>query len=722
MPAHRAGAQVGARGGEAHASAAVAMLKRVAMAPPTGVALAFAAWAAIVAFCDPFGRLWGTGQDARSYWLANLGDPYRNSSWTEPLAYVYSPAFLQVVAPVTALAWPAFIGAWTAILLVAVRLLTGPRLFAVGIIVAAMELAGGNISLLLALAIVGGFRWPALWSFVLLTKVTPGIGLLWFAVRHEWRSLSVAVIATAVVVLLSWTVMPGAWTQWLDVLTASAGRHGTWAAVPVPLWARLPVAVAVVVWGARTDRRWTVPVAAMLALPALWYGSLSMLLAVLALRDDAAGTLASRAHSPRTKWRSRWVASGAALLLIAALLLSGCARNVGGSTPAPTPLAPLAWSRHDLAMDGPAIRAVVPGGPGFIGVSAAAAPEGGGSGIWTSPDGVTWTAVDSPRADRNLVDITTGGPGFVAISAVPATVWTSADGLSWREAPPVPSFDEGVLTSVASARGTLVAAGQGRAWTSRDGLTWEEADVPDDEGTIHDVVAGGPGFVAVGSILVGSMEAKGVVWTSTDGRTWRRLPDRPEFERSELRAVAAHGDSLVATGWTSDLERGLFFVPSAWTSMDGATWRRATVNDDELPAHGSLTGGLEGAAMIAVARTDDRWVSAGLALTNATDQSAADAAIWTSVDDGNSWERVPHDARLEAGMTGSTDLGASSIAVAGSHVIVVGRTEGPRTSVWISPPQPGGVSPSPRPPLRRPTAETMPPNAATPAPPAPVVP
>jgi hypothetical protein len=43
-----------------------------------------------------------------------------------------------------------------------------------------------------------------------------------------------------------------------------------------------------VVWGAWTGRRWTVPVASMLALPALWYGGLSMLLAVIALRENVA--------------------------------------------------------------------------------------------------------------------------------------------------------------------------------------------------------------------------------------------------------------------------------------------------------------------------------------------------------------------------------------------------------------------------------------------------
>ena len=69
--------------------------------------------------------------------------------------------------------------------------------------------------------------------------------------------------------------------------------------MPIPFLARLPFAIAVVVWGARTDRRWTVPVAGMLALPALWYGSLSMLLAVIVLREqDVAGGTAS-AHASK---------------------------------------------------------------------------------------------------------------------------------------------------------------------------------------------------------------------------------------------------------------------------------------------------------------------------------------------------------------------------------------------------------------------------------------
>jgi hypothetical protein len=252
-----------------------------------GLAVAVSAWALVVAFTEPWGRLWGTGQDARCYWQASLANPYLHSDWNDPIAYVYSPAFLQLVSPLTALPWQAFVAAWTAVLLAAVRFLTGPRLLLAGLAFpfTAMEVAGGNVSLLLAAAIVLGFRWPWTWSLVLLTKITPGIGLLWFAVRREWGSLAIALGATALIAAASYALLPSQWQDWAAVVArnVAAGKSGTWASIPVPLWIRLPIAVAIVVWGARTNRAWTVPVASMLALPALWYGGLSMLLAVIPL-------------------------------------------------------------------------------------------------------------------------------------------------------------------------------------------------------------------------------------------------------------------------------------------------------------------------------------------------------------------------------------------------------------------------------------------------------
>ena len=275
-------------------------LARLETPPWVGITVAIVAWALIVVFSEPWGRLWGTGQDAYCYWQATLTNPYAHSDWNDPIAYVYSPAFLQLLAPLKLLPWQAFMAAWTAIVILAVRFLTGPRLLAAGLLFpfAAMEVAGGNVSLLLAAAIVIGFRWPAAWSIVLLTKITPGVGLLWFAVRREWRSLGIALGGTAAIALVSFVLMPDQWPTWVDVVirNAMAGKSGTWASVPIPLWIRLPFAVAVVVWGARTDRPWTVPVAAMVALPAVWYGGLSMLLAVIPLtrrgaRDQVDGAL-----------------------------------------------------------------------------------------------------------------------------------------------------------------------------------------------------------------------------------------------------------------------------------------------------------------------------------------------------------------------------------------------------------------------------------------------
>ncbi len=259
------------------------------------LALAFAVavvmWVLVIAWSDPSVNAtqpWSgqpvTAQDARSYYGLNLADLYAGrTDWNTIGAYPYSPAFAQLVYPLNLLPWTAFVAAWTAILIGAVWLLTGPELFLLGLVVGAMEIAGGNVSLVLALAIVAGFRYPWTWSFVLLTKITPGVGLLWFVLRREWRPLAIALGSTAAIVAVSSLLMPAAWRDWISLLQANTGKGGTWAAIPIPLLVRGPIGVAFIAWGARRDQRWTVPVGAMLALPALWYGSLSILLAVIPL-------------------------------------------------------------------------------------------------------------------------------------------------------------------------------------------------------------------------------------------------------------------------------------------------------------------------------------------------------------------------------------------------------------------------------------------------------
>lgn len=215
-------------------------------------------------------------------------DLYRRAVAGEQFRYLYSPAFAQLIGPLTALPWPVFNSLWLTAQLGALVYMLGP--IGAGLILLVptspiwWELAAGNIHLLLAAAIVAGFRHPGAWSFVLLTKVTPGVGLLWFAVRREWRAFYLAGAATIGVVVVSMLlggVTP--WVQWVAMLSLASDGPGPYN-IAIPLIVRLPVAVGIVCVGAWRGWRWTVPIAAMLALPLLWmWHSFSMLVAVLPL-------------------------------------------------------------------------------------------------------------------------------------------------------------------------------------------------------------------------------------------------------------------------------------------------------------------------------------------------------------------------------------------------------------------------------------------------------
>jgi hypothetical protein len=252
--------------------------------PTAGALVAIVAWTWIVFVAEPFrSGGWGPGQDARAYWVASPADPYAQSNVGGFGSYLYSPAFLQVIAPLKLLSWRMFLGAWTAILMTALAWLTGPRLFLVALVLSLPDIAGGNIHLLLAVAIVVGMRWPGAWAFLLLTKLSPGIALLWFLVRREWHHLAIAIGVTVAVATVSVVLAPAEWPAWIGVLLANASRPVLDGAIPFPFPVRLPIGVALLVWGARTNRPWVVPVSCLLAVPVMWFGSLTILAAVIPL-------------------------------------------------------------------------------------------------------------------------------------------------------------------------------------------------------------------------------------------------------------------------------------------------------------------------------------------------------------------------------------------------------------------------------------------------------
>src|SRR6476659_3230381 len=218
-------------------------------------------------------RIRGTPVDAWCYYGMDPAHPYDPTR-----CFLYSPPIAQVMTALQPLvSFDAFFTALRVLEMIALALITGPAVGVVLLIPAVeIELNAANVNLLLVGAVLLGFRYPWTWAFVILTKLTPGVGLLWFAVRREWRSLGIALGSTAAIVAVSFVLMPHNWFAWFDLLAANTGKGGTWASIPIPLLIRGPIGVALIVWCALRNQRWTVPVGAMLALPALWYGSLSV--------------------------------------------------------------------------------------------------------------------------------------------------------------------------------------------------------------------------------------------------------------------------------------------------------------------------------------------------------------------------------------------------------------------------------------------------------------
>ena len=230
---------------------------------------------------------WDQSVDAFAYWSTRSGDLYAGSTGGIG-AYLYSPAYAQVISPITGLAWPIFNAIWTGLGCYLLWWMAGRwALLTLLFLPIPFEIISGNVHLLFAAVIVVGFRASPAWAIILLTKVTPGVGLVWFLVRREWRALAWTGLSTIAVVAVSYLAAPNLWQDWFKLLSADAGRPLVsvgWF-VPIPLLPRLIVALLVVAWGGLTDRYWTVPIAVTIALPVLWLNGLAVLVAILPMME-----------------------------------------------------------------------------------------------------------------------------------------------------------------------------------------------------------------------------------------------------------------------------------------------------------------------------------------------------------------------------------------------------------------------------------------------------
>lgn len=216
--------------------------------------------AVIVAF------YWMTPGDNLAYWIAGhrlvTGQPIYAAAELafEPFAYHYPPPLAQVLAPIT-LVLPAlaFCVIYRALMLLALWDLAGRSMLKMLALLAFVPMAVAlrieNVEIFMALAIVLGLRrWPWLFSIGALIKVSPGLGIVYLAVRRRWRDVAVSVVVGAAITGISLTLAPDLWRTWLDAINGRADMVGN-SLIPVPYSVRAAAGLVLAVVAGVLGRR-----------------------------------------------------------------------------------------------------------------------------------------------------------------------------------------------------------------------------------------------------------------------------------------------------------------------------------------------------------------------------------------------------------------------------------------------------------------------------------
>lgn len=338
--------------------------------------------------------------------------------------------------------------------------------------------------------------------------------------------------------------------------------------------------------------------------------------------------------------------------------------------------------------------------------------------IFSSPDGLTWTAVGNMGA---LLGVTSSGGRHVAVGW-DGTILHSADTQNWSNSRI--SVRDDTLLSLATNGSLIVAAGgfsNSPLLTSLDGKTW----TPHTAGPTtprQALVWGRDTFVGLsgsGKIVTspdgvawteqnagGSSQCVGLAWTglhfiaasregtvrtSPDAITWTAQPMR----FGQLTGLKSGGDLVVA-----------FASPDTWLSRDGLVWRRHDgPRFDELAWNGELYVGVGGNAeghivtskdavtwqrresgttayLHSIASNGRQFVAAGM---SGTILSSVDGETWTQHrgDTPTTFRAVTWAADqfivvgdrgwiLTAGSSRLTNLSVRSLAGADANALVVG--------------------------------------------------
>ncbi len=224
--------------------------------------------------------------------------------------------------------------------------------------------------------------------------------------------------------------------------------------------------------------------------------------------------------------------------------------------------------------------------------------------------------------------------------------WTPLSGLDLRGAFVAQGAVSGSTTVLLGAD---TKTGALASWTSTDGAHWQRHWLIGSTfggGVPQALVAGGPGFVALGWDITPKLGTEPVVWTSPDGVDWRPDPDPSGHFATDANGIASTGSSIVVA--TCCDTTGVFGRPFFRTSTDGITWVETT-----MPTTA------DNAAILHVAANANGYLAISLVAEPGAIEGWAPAA-WRSFD-GRTWVR---DSAIDKGL-GLTLSGVNDVQGSG---------------------------------------------------------
>jgi hypothetical protein len=225
------------------------------------------------------------------------------------------------------LPWEAFAVLWFAAHAAALVVLRVPWMLAAPFVLD--DALYGNTYTFLALAVVLILRHglTALWASVLLTKVTPAVGMAWHIARREWRQLGVAMGASALIVAVGAALDANLWAQWFEALIAAPENYAGPGRSLAELLPRMAAGALLAGYAGRRDRKWLVPVAMLVAVPGFFEYSFAFLVAAVVLYRDGRSRQPELEPVPMAVGESTPVLIGAPLAVPASVSDEGSRAN-----------------------------------------------------------------------------------------------------------------------------------------------------------------------------------------------------------------------------------------------------------------------------------------------------------------------------------------------------------------------------------------------------------